>query len=70
MSREDVQRIAEAALKKTVEEFGLRQYAVVVIVRELPFAGLPINVATNITSGAGDVLRVVREAVDAIRGGA
>lgn len=68
MSLEKVRAIGEAAVKAAEAKFDGKPYAVVVIVRELPDAGMPINVATNITSGKTDVLRTIDEARAAVRG--
>ena len=65
---EKTQKIGQAAVKAAESLFEGKPYAVIVIVRELPDAGMPINVATNITSGKPDVLRVMEEARAAVRG--
>lgn len=43
------------------------KYAVVVIVRQLPFAGMPVNVGSNITSGARDTIRIMKEGISAVQ---
>lgn len=68
MSTEKTRQIGEAAVKAAEAEFAGTPYAVIVIVRQLPDAGMPINVATNITSGKPDVLRIMEEARAAVRG--
>jgi hypothetical protein len=68
VSRDDVRRIGEVAVRAAEAEFRGGHFAIVVIVRELPWAGMPINVATNVSSGKDDVLRVVEEGVTALRG--
>ena len=65
---EKTRKIGEAAVKAAEAEFEGKPYAVIVIVRQLPDAGMPINVATNITSGKPDVLRIMEEARVAVRG--
>lgn len=65
----DVRRIAEAAKLAAELQFDGEQYAVVVIVRKLPFAGLPSILVTNITTGAAHVLRIVDEARAGVPGG-
>lgn len=68
MSVDDVRRIGEAAVKAAEAQFEGKPYAVIVVVRELPDSGMPVNVATNITSGKRDVLGILEEARNAVRG--
>lgn len=70
MSRDDVRRIGEAAVKAAERQFLGKQYALVVIVGEVGTSGSPINVATNITSGKEHVLRLLQEGLHVVRGGA
>lgn len=63
----------EAALRKidlqNALRVGKKQYAIAVVIREIPDAGMPINVATNVTSGKAHVLKLLDEARDVLRGG-
>lgn len=57
-----IRKIGQAAVRAAEASFDGKQYAVVVIVRELPFPGMPIDVATNINTGKEHILMVLDEA--------
>lgn len=62
----EVERIAQLAVQAAQAAFADKSYAVVVIVRESPDGKQQI--ASNITSGRADIVRVMAEATNAVRG--
>jgi pyridoxine/pyridoxamine 5'-phosphate oxidase len=67
MSLEDCQRVARAALAAARADSQGKEFAVIVIVKQLD-EGSPIDVVTNITSGKATVLDTIKIATDGIRG--
>lgn len=69
MSLEKTREMGDAAVKAaTAIANDGGKYAIIVVVCEIPFAGMPINVATNITSDKRHVADILREAVNVVRG--
>lgn len=66
MSTEDLQRITKAAIDAGSAQFQGRDYAVVVVVREI--GGGQLNVGSNTMGGKASMIRVLKEAAEALAG--
>jgi hypothetical protein len=68
MNRAQIQHIGEVAVGAALQAIGPnRHVAVIVVVHPLGEKGAPVDIATNITSGAPDVAALLEEAVVMVR---
>lgn len=68
MSIDDLRRITLAALDAAAKRFEGKEYAVVVVVREI--GGTGINAGSNVVGGKEKMIRVLDEAAAKLRGDA
>lgn len=68
MSVEDLRRITLAAIDAAGKTFQGKEYAVVVVVREIGGTGL--NAGSNVVGGKEKMIRVLDEAAAKLRGDA
>ncbi len=68
MSIEDARRVTKAAIDAATRAMGNQQLVVVVVVREI--GGTGVNVGSNVVGGRENMLRVLKEGEDALKGDA
>lgn len=66
MSDVDLQRITQAAIDGATAQFAGKEYAVVVVVREI--GGGRLNCGSNTMGGRATMIRTLDEAAAALRG--
>lgn len=66
MSDEDLGAIAKAAIDGATSKFAGKNYAVVVVIREI--AGTRVQAAGNMKAGREAMIRVLQETLDGLRG--
>lgn len=67
-ANDEATRIAGAALAAATRAMGTREFAVVVVVREI--GGTGMKFASNAMGGREAMIRVLREGADALKGDA
>lgn len=68
MSIDDIRRVTKAAIDAATRAMGNEQLAVVVVVREI--GGTTVNVGSNLVGGKQNMIRVLQEGADALKGDA
>jgi hypothetical protein len=66
VSLEDLRRITLAAIDAAGKSFQGKEYAVVVVVREI--GGTQLNVGSNVVGGKENMVRVLNEAASKLKG--
>ncbi len=66
MSLEDLRRITLAAIDAAGKTFQGKEYAVVVLVREI--GGTNLNVGSNVVGGREKMIRLLEEGANKLRG--